>query len=331
MASEEEKVIQTVKQMKEGLGTPRDGFEEFFKQCQPVPFPTASPDLCKFYKTPDGILVHDLTVQSYYDSRVMKSRASDIILASFPKAGTTWLQEITYLVAHDADTEKAQSAPTEHRMPFLEVPHKGINGIEQMADPRILKTHYPYELLPQSYQDNSDAKIIYIARNPKDTAVSYYNFYKMVGFVAYNGTLEELIHRAYDFDDIGGRNFFTHILGYWKRRDQNNMLFLLYEDLQKDLRSSVKKIADFIGKQLNDEQLTKIVEYCSFSNMSKNPMANYSHGGSAVKRPGSTASFMRKGKVGDWKNHLSEEISKKIDEAVERNLAGTGLIFEYEL
>lgn len=44
------------------------------------------------------------------------------------------------------------------------------------------------------------------------------------------------------------------------------------------------------------------------------------------KNPDET--FIRKGKVGDWKNYMSEELSKKFDEFTEENLKGTNLVFE---
>lgn len=40
--------------------------------------------------------------------------------------------------------------------------------------------------------------------------------------------------------------FFDHVLGYWKQREQSNILFVKYEDLLKDPVNIIKKIAEFL-------------------------------------------------------------------------------------
>ena len=48
--------------------------------------------------------------------------------------------------------------------------------IELLPSPRLLQTHLPYDVIPKGKDDTTTCKYIYIARNPKDTAVSYYHF-----------------------------------------------------------------------------------------------------------------------------------------------------------
>ena len=54
--------------------------------------------------------------------------------------GTTWLQEILYLVNNGADAEDAASRPLVQRIPFLDYV-KMWPVIQQTKGPRILKTH----------------------------------------------------------------------------------------------------------------------------------------------------------------------------------------------
>lgn len=49
----------------------------------------------------------------------------------------------------------------------------GYEYMPKMASPRVIKTHFPFSLMPRSVME-VPAKVIYVARNPKDVAVSYY-------------------------------------------------------------------------------------------------------------------------------------------------------------
>lgn len=65
-----------------------------------------------------------------------------------------------------------------------------ISHIETINDPRVIKTHLFWDNLPKALKDgNTRAKIVYVTRNPKDTAISMYNYNKI--FSGYQGSLEE--------------------------------------------------------------------------------------------------------------------------------------------
>ncbi len=76
-------------------------------------------------------------------------RPDDVIVASFPKSGTTWLQEVVRLLY-----KKDLTAPDEHGMetlfPYLEHVFPGIKEIAKREGRRLIKTHLPYHLLPES-------------------------------------------------------------------------------------------------------------------------------------------------------------------------------------
>lgn len=58
----------------------------------------------------------------------------------------------------------------------LSVP--GYKFFAEMQERRFIKTHLPLKLLPPSIM-SKHAKVIYIARNPKDVVVSYYHLNKL--------------------------------------------------------------------------------------------------------------------------------------------------------
>ena len=70
--------------------------------------------------------------------------------------------------------------------------------------------------------------------------------------------------------------------------------------------------------------MDQLVDYINFENMKKNPNATPTAG---VKLPETAPDFMRKGKVGDWKNHFNVDTLEKWDRWIEENTAGTGLSF----
>ena len=79
-------------------------------------------------------------------------------------------------IFHEREVE---STDLEERVPFLERlihPRAQRPDINTLSSPRILKTHLTYNIIPKSANESNKCKYIYVARNPKDVAVSYFNF-----------------------------------------------------------------------------------------------------------------------------------------------------------
>ncbi|PIO40344.1 hypothetical protein AB205_0046960 [Aquarana catesbeiana] len=128
-----------------------------------------------------------------------QARPDDILIATYPKAGTTWIQEIVDSIMNDGELEKNMRAPTEIRSPFLElfppppVP-SGIDVLNVTPSPRLVKTHLPYKLVPISFWEQK-CKTIYFARNLKDNAVSCYFFDQMNKSQPDPGTWDEFVEK----------------------------------------------------------------------------------------------------------------------------------------
>lgn len=75
--------------------------------------------------------------------------------------GTTWVQELVFLIQNDCDFETAKSKTIEERSPFFEYPSPGLNVIKNMKSTRIIKTHLPIELLPDDIEKNSKVKFFF--------------------------------------------------------------------------------------------------------------------------------------------------------------------------
>ena len=69
-------------------------------------------------------------------------------------SGTTWLQEIVYLVKTGLDFEGAGKQVLESRFPYLEYPYPGLSTIKKIQGPKMIKTHLPLTLLPKPALEN---------------------------------------------------------------------------------------------------------------------------------------------------------------------------------
>ncbi|KAI0233206.1 Sulfotransferase family cytosolic 1B member 1 [Lamellibrachia satsuma] len=254
----------------------------------------------------------------------------DIVVASFPKSGSTWVQEVVYLLNNNMDEKKARKQNMEDRFPQLEYTYPGLAALEAAEGPRLLKTHLPFEMLPKSIKEEGKTKLIYIMRNPKDVCVSSYFYSRMHLFLNYQS---DLAHYCSSF--LTGRVSFgpwwDHMKSYYAHRDDPNVLVITYEDMQQDTNKTIQAIASFLGKELSTKQVTRIAKYCSFDEMKKNPASNYSWWDKLGIRQPDESEFLRSGKVGKWAEHLTSEQSAYIDKICQMYLTSAGIEPQFEL
>ncbi|CAI9575335.1 unnamed protein product [Staurois parvus] len=167
-----------------------------------------------------------------------QARPDDILIATYPKAGTTWIQEIVDSVMNDGEIEKNMRAPTHVRSPFLElcppppVPI-GVDVLNKTPSPRLVKTHLPYELVPISFWEHK-CKTIYLARNLKDNAVSGYFFDLMNKAQPDPGTWDQYVEK-YLKGEMAWGNWFDHVIGWWNEKDKHDILYVFYEDIKEEI------------------------------------------------------------------------------------------------
>ncbi|XP_038065186.1 sulfotransferase 1C2-like [Patiria miniata] len=286
----------------------------------------------------DGIVLPPGNDQIVSDLKNFEVREDDAWIVTYPKAGTTWTQEIMSCVMHDGNLEEVNKRHTVFRVPFLEfgMPEPALKMknmppihkiVAEMPSPRVIKSHLPGQLLPPQMWTKKP-KIVYVMRNPKDLVVSFFYFTRMM-----DRSQQKQAETFGDFFDqaLEGKTMYgpwwEHYLYFWRKRHEPNILLLWFEDMKRDLRGIVEQISQFLGKNLSAERLDAITEHCTFANMKKNPMANpdtliENAGGQDT---GEKASFMRKGKVGDWRSHFTVAQNEAMDALIKEKLHGTGL------
>ncbi|XP_048450438.1 sulfotransferase 1C1-like [Rhincodon typus] len=188
-----------------------------------------------------------------------QAKAGDLLIATYPKAGTTWMQEIVDLINHDGDGDMCKRGPVHDRIPFL-------------------------EFFPGQHNIPSG--------------------------------------------EFSWGSWYDHAKGWWEAKEKHPILFLLYEDMKENPRREIQKVARFMGKVLEDDVLEKIVHLSSFQVMRDNPMANYT---TLPSMNQSISRFMRKGEVGDWKNHFTVAENEHFDEHYERQMASCSIAFRQVL
>ncbi|XP_010597583.1 sulfotransferase 4A1 [Loxodonta africana] len=187
-------------------------------------------------------------------------RPSDVWIVTYPKSGTSLLQEVVYLVSQGADPDEIGLMNIDEQLPVLEYPQPGLDIIKELTSPRLIKSHLPYRFLPSDLH-NGDSKVIYMARNPKDLVVSYYQFHRSLRTMSYRGTFQEFCRRFMN-DKLGYGSWFEHVQEFWEHRMDSNVLFLKYEDMHRDLVTMVEQLARFLGVSCDKAQLESMTEHC---------------------------------------------------------------------
>ncbi len=111
-------------------------------------------------------------------------------------------------------------------------------NLSTLPKPRAFKSHMPYELMPCGKPSTTPCKYIYVTRNPKDVVVSFFFHHKLFE-VRKDATLDwDIFFRNYIYGNVDFGNFFDHVLSWWLHRNDDNVLFLMFEDMKKDPRAT---------------------------------------------------------------------------------------------
>ncbi|XP_072943492.1 sulfotransferase 1E1-like [Epargyreus clarus] len=276
----------------------------------------------------------------------MPLRPSDTFVVTFPRSGTTWTQELVWLLQTNLDFEGAKAIPLTIRFPFIESRaftklnfppdmfdcesfekfQKEFSPIDPenlktLSSPRFIKSHIPLSLLPPSLLETT--KVVYVARNPRDVVVSTYYHMKSSRIIPPDREFKPF-WKLFMESKVLWSPFFEHVKEAWRLRNHPNMAFIFYEELSKDLMGVARRLAKFFGKDYSEEQFEALYNHLKFDNFKNNKSVNMAEWQEiGIMKD----SFIRKGKTGGWRDHFDDEMKQQADRWIEENLRDIDLQF----
>ncbi|XP_077522180.1 amine sulfotransferase-like [Amblyomma americanum] len=281
------------------------------------------------YRDVEGLWMHKFFHEDLVRSALAyKPRPDDVFIVTFPKCGTTWTQYLVLSILSDGQPPKSV-ADFMLASPYLEL--MGAEAGEKMHRPGLLKTHLPFYKQPYS----TEAKYIYVTRNPYDVCVSFYYHLRSMTPKTEPDVSFAKYHKLFITGKASYGDYFDNLLSWYEHRNDSNVLFFTYEQLKKDTDAWTLKIADFLGEDYGNklrkdpDLLRKVVSASSLKNMQgvfNEQMATLMK--DLVNLPPEKAikslevyrdivnksvpthesdGFVRKGVVGDWKAHFTAD------------------------
>jgi hypothetical protein len=189
-------------------------------------------------------------------------RSSDVIVATPWKCGTTWMQQIMHQLRSGGDMTFTD---IDEVVPWIDLAYDVGQDLdaEHKYQPRSFKTHACYDVCPKG------GKYIVVYREPCASLYSAFNFIGKKHFQPGEITLDEFVKNTISPNKKMNVNYFQHLLSWWPKRNDPNVLFLLYEDMLDDLESAVRAVASFMGIE-DEASITNAVEMSTFDFMKQN-------------------------------------------------------------
>lgn len=269
-----------------------------------------------------------------------RPREGDVVIATYPKCGTTWMQRIVdLLIFQTPEPRPIFEISAWIDMGFGPPIDAVIERIEAQRHRRFFKSHLPFDGLPQY----DEVRYVHVARDGRDACMSFFNH-----CAAYTPLMYELLDAASDemggpaprcpddvrtfwrewltkgihpgvSDGFPGPSFFDFEGTYWRERRRSNLLLVHYNDLKADLASEMRRIADFLSIEVDPDVWPALVRAATFEDMKR-------QGSSLIPQTsfvfeGGSDRFLFKGSNGRWRDEIPPEDVALYDELAARRFS----------
>jgi aryl sulfotransferase len=258
-------------------------------------------------------------------------RAGDVVVASWAKSGTTWVQQIIdQLLGRGSESTNAWDQT-------LWVENRGIppsilaHCAARTGRRRLLKTHLPVDCLVFS----PHAYYLYVGRDARDVVWSWYHHHMSLtprAYAAINSNancndpplaeptadIRTYFHDWLDHDGWPLWPFWSHLRSWWEIRELPNVLFVHFNKLKEDMPREIRRIADFLDITVDPKIWPSIVKHCTFDYMRDNS-SSLSAAVDSIFNGGAKA-FVRRGTNGQWRDVLTSSDLSKYENIARVNL-----------
>jgi len=246
-----------------------------------------------------------------------KFRPDDIIVATYGKSGTTWMQQILGQLIFNG----AEGIDVSHASPWVDlrvIPPEAIAGLEHLPHRRFVKTHLPVDALVFSPQ----AKYLYVGRDGRDAIWSSHNHHanaNQAWYDALNNTpglvgdpidrppasIHEYYNEWFEKDGYPFWPFWENVRSWWGVRRLPNVKLIHFNQLKADLAGSIREIAEFLAIPIDEAIFPAVVEHCTFDYMKAHAELAAPMGG--IFWEGGAQTFIYRGTNGRWRDTLTAE------------------------
>jgi aryl sulfotransferase len=258
-----------------------------------------------------------------------RPRPSDVVIATYPKCGTTWMQRIVDLLVFGSPAPRPvmQISPWVDRR-FPEPVEAVMARLEAQDHRRFLKAHLPADGLPLF----DEVRYVHVARDGRDACLSYHNHGLgltpgMLEGLDRAGLEDETLARPYprfpadpadyfrrwltvgavagDADGSPLMSFFRFERTWWGERHRPNVLLVHHDDLKADLAGEMRRVADFLGVSVPPDVWPSLVEAAGFAAMRRD--GEVLMGSVAAMFRGGAGRFFHRGTNGRWRGVFRDE------------------------
>ena len=229
----------------------------------------------------------------------------DTFVVSYPRSGNTWTR---FLIANLVYPEKNVGFTNIEKL-IPDTSSQSNRALKSTPRPRIIKSH--------EYFDHRYRKVIYIVRDPRDVALSYYDFQRKYMQIDDAYPLEQYVE-----DFVQGR-LISIDWGTWAenvsswiytRGKSTNFLLLRYEDMMKDTTRELTRIAQFFGIETAPSRLQEVIDRSSADRMRELEKLE-ADCWIATKNRRKDIPFVRVAKAGGWRTSLPVKSVEQIESA----------------
>ncbi len=260
-------------------------------------------------------------------------RDDDIVIATYGKSGTTWMQQILAQLIFNG-REGIAVSPLSPWLDLRVMPPEAIASLEDQTHRRFIKTHLPVDALVFSPKAN----YLYVGRDGRDAVWSLYNHHANANERWYDAlnnapgrvgppiepppdSVPDYFRRWLEEDGYPFWSFWSfweNVRSWWAVRDLPNVQLVHFNEMKKDLPGSIRAIAAFLEIPIDEATFPAIVAHCSFDYM-KSHAEEVSPLGGALWN-GGAKTFINKGTNGRWRDMLTADDIARYDAKVRAEL-----------